>query len=87
MDGERKSLNFEELEGFSPRPKPSFPQGGHTKDIDNVSVFPSRERMDEAQMNIKASNAVVNRFRHLARKERYRHGEFLEILMNAYEGV
>ena len=37
-------------------------------------------------MNIKAPAATLARFRQLAKSERYRHGEFLEILMNAYEG-
>jgi len=85
MNGERKSLDFGDLEEFVPRPKSTLPTEVDLKSIDNQAAFPSREREDEAQMNIKASGLVLNRFRQLARKERYRHGEFLEILMNTYE--
>ena len=86
MTGQRRSLDFGELEEFTPRPKPAAPAAVERKAVDQLAAFPSREHPDDAQMNIKAPAATLARFRQLAKSERYRHGEFLEILMNAYEG-
>lgn len=87
MTTERKPLDFGDLDEFQPRPKNerAKPQEAERKAIDQVAGFPSREREDEAQMNIKASDAILTRFRTMAKAERYKLGEFLEILMNAYE--
>jgi hypothetical protein len=85
MAGERKTLDFEGLDDFAPRAPAAAPQA-ERKAVDQVATFPSRERPDEAQMNIKGSAAILERFRRMAKKERYKHGEFLEILMDAYEG-
>ncbi len=85
MTGQRRSLDFGELDGFTPRPKPTAPAAAERKAVDQAAAFPSRERADDAQMNIKAPAATLARFRQLAKSERYRHGEFLEILMDAYE--
>ena len=85
MNTERKSLNLGELEEFSPRTKVPLHPKSSSKAVDNAAAFPSRERLDDAQINIKAPNAIIRHFRQLARKERYRHGEFLEVLMSAYE--
>jgi hypothetical protein len=85
MTGQRHSLDFGELDEFTPRPKPAAPAETERKAVDQAAAFPSRERADDAQMNIKAPAATLARFRRLAKSERYRHGEFLEILMDAYE--
>lgn len=85
MNTERKSLNLGELEEFSPRTKAPVSLKVSLKAVDDIAAFPSRERLDDAQINIKAPNAIISHFRQLARKERYRHGEFLEVLMSAYE--
>jgi hypothetical protein len=86
MAGERKTLDFEGLDDFAPRSPVATPPQAERKAVDQVAAFPSRERPDEAQMNIKAPAAILERFRRMAKKERYKHGEFLEILMDAYEG-
>lgn len=84
MTGDRKSLDFDALDEFQPRPKPTAPRSGERKAIDKAADFPSREQPDDAQINIKASAATLERFRQLAKAERYRHGEFLDLLMDAY---
>lgn len=85
MTGERRTLDFGDLDEFTPRPKPEpLTQDIERKAIDRTSAFPSRERAEDTQINIKASADVLDRFRLLAKAERYRHGDFLEILMNAY---
>ncbi|CAK00490.1 hypothetical protein [Bartonella tribocorum] len=85
MSTERKPLNFSELDDFKPRQAKSALNTVERKEIDKAVTFPSREQSDEAQINIKASIAIINRFKYMAKKERYRHGDFLEILMNAYK--
>jgi hypothetical protein len=86
MTGQRRSLDFAELDEFTPRQKPAAPAAVERKAIDQAAAFPSRERADDSQMNIKAPVATLTRFRKLAKSERYTLGEFLEILMDAYEG-
>jgi hypothetical protein len=83
---ERRSLDFDELDDFAPRPKAAMPLAAERKVVNQVAAFPSRERLDEAQMNIKAAATTLYRFRQMAKRERYKHGDFLEILMDAYEG-
>ncbi|GAA5109665.1 MULTISPECIES: hypothetical protein [Bartonella] len=85
MSTERKPLNFSELEDFKPRQAKSSSNIVERKELDRAITFPSREQSDEAQINIKTSIAIINRFKSMAKRERYRHGDFLEILMNAYE--
>jgi CHAD domain-containing protein len=84
ISGERKTLDFGSLDEFEPRQK-TTPLPLERKAVDQATAFPSREREDEAQMNIRASGAVLNRFRQMAKGERYKLGAFLEILMNHYE--
>jgi hypothetical protein len=85
MTGERRTLDFGDLDEFAPRPKAQHPtQVIERKAIDQHSTFPSRERAEDTQINIKASADVLNRFRLLAKSERYKHGDFLKILMDAY---
>ena len=86
---DRKSLNFGDLDDFKPRPKaettnPRMPIA--MKAVDRVAGFPSREALDEGQLNIKAPRDVLDRFKAMAKAERYKYGDFLEILMNSYEG-
>jgi hypothetical protein len=86
MTGERRSLDFNDLDEFTPRqPAATPPAAEQRKAVDQAAAFPSRERSDEAQMNIKASAATLARFRQMAKQERYKYGEFLQILMDAYE--
>nr|WP_015060447.1 hypothetical protein [Bartonella sp. TT0105]ADN97100.1 hypothetical protein [Bartonella sp. TT0105] len=85
MSTERKPLNFSELNDFKPRQAKSSFNTVERKEIDRATTFPSREQSDEAQINIKTSVAIINRFKLMAKQERYRHGDFLEILMNAYK--
>jgi hypothetical protein len=86
MTGERKALDFEGLDDFTPRRPAAAPPQAERKAVDLLASFPSRERSDEAQMNIKGPAALLERFRCMAKKERYKHSDFLEILMDAYEG-
>lgn len=85
MSDSRKNLDFGGLDDFQPRPKPASNPPAVHKAVDKVSSFPSREVDEDAQINIKASSSSIARFRAMAKAERYRHGEFLEILMDAYE--
>ena len=86
MSERRKSLDFDDLDDFKPRKPAQQPTAPAMKEIDRVTSFPSREATDDAQINIKTSSAILDRFRALAKAKRYKHGEFLETLMNAYEG-
>jgi len=85
MSNERKTLDFGDLDEFEPRAPAAAPNRAEQKAIDKTSSFPSRERSDDDQINIKTSAAILDRFRRMAKAERYKHGEFLEVLMNAYE--
>lgn len=85
---DRKSLDFGDLDDFKPRSKaetsnPRVPIA--MKAVDRVAGFPSREAPYEGQLNIKAPTEVLERFKAMAKAERYKYGDFLEILMNAYE--
>ena len=84
-NGQRRPLEFGDLDEFTPRQKPAMPAAVERKAVDQAAAFPSRERADDSQMNIKAPVATLTRFRKLAKSERYTLGEFLEILMDAYE--
>ena len=85
---DRKSLDFGDLDDFKPRPKAKTTNSSlpiAMKAVDRVAGFPSREALDEGQLNIKASTDVLDRFKAMAKAERYKYGDFLEILMNSYE--
>jgi hypothetical protein len=61
----------------------------HARPVNPVEAgvgFPSREPVDEAQLNIKLSHADAARFRRLAKADRYTLGAFLTLLMDGYEG-
>lgn len=85
MSDSRKPLSFspDDLSDFKPRQKLSV--AATAKAIDKVSSFPSREALEDDQINIKAPYTTLVRFRLMAKAERYKHGAFLEILMDAYE--
>ena len=84
MADARQALDFGGLDDFDlPTPKSAQIQIVK-KAIDQSATFPSREAIDDSQMNIKAPAEILERFRGLAKAERYRHGEFLQILMDAY---
>lgn len=85
MSRERQGLNLDELDAFQPRPRSSQSTETERKIVDRASQFPSREARPEAQMNIRAPAEVLERFRTLAKSDRYTLGAFLEILMDAYE--
>ena len=90
MVGERNKLNFgnlDDLDDFKPRSdRSTVPSiSVDKKAVDKIASFPVREQSDDAQINIKAPIFTLDRFRTLAKSERYRHGEFLDILMDAYE--
>jgi len=53
---------------------------------DEFAGFPSREPVEEAQLNIKLPRAEAARFRRLAKADRYTLGAFLTLLMDGYEG-
>ncbi|MBB4000096.1 hypothetical protein [Aureimonas pseudogalii] len=54
--------------------------------VNQVSQFPSREPDAKGdQINLKLSSEEKARFKRMAKKERYNHGEFLTVLMDAYE--
>ena len=80
---DRKALNFDALDDFETRP----PAASRVtrKAIDRTTGFPSREASEDGQINIKAPAALLERFKAMAKAERYKHGEFLEILMDHYE--
>lgn len=85
MPGERKALDFNGLDDFEPRKRDKIAPIEERKAIDKISTFPSRERSDEGQINIRAPSDVLQRFRQMAKKERYTLGAFLEILMKSYD--
>lgn len=60
--------------------------GQHDSTLPPEAGFPSREPVDEAQLNIKLSPAEAARFRQLAKADRYTLGAFLTLLMDGYEG-
>lgn len=88
METSRKPLDFGDLDDFEVKPAGSVvsaPAKPLKKAIDKVAAFPSRDASEDSQMNIKATSAVLERFRQMAKKERYKHGEFLQVLMDAYQ--
>ena len=86
MTGERQPLAFDSLSDFAPKKaEKATPSRADREAVDQVSSFPSRERSTENQLNIRAPEDVLARFKALAKADRYTHGAFLEILLDAYE--
>ncbi|WP_273755768.1 hypothetical protein [Bartonella sp. MM73XJBT.G] len=63
MSTERKTLDFSELDEFKPRQAKTALNTVECKEIDRAVTFPSREQSDESQINIKASIAIIKRFK------------------------
>lgn len=85
MATERKALDFSDLDEFRPREPSPVPKRVNQKAVDQVSSFPSRDPQQDDQINIKAPSSTLVRFKRMAKSERYKYGEFLERLMDAYE--
>lgn len=85
MNSERKTLDFTTLDDFKPRKSIMTSRITERKQIDKTAAFPSREQSEDSQINIKANINTIARFRTMAKQDRYRHGEFLEILIDFYE--
>lgn len=85
----RRSLDMD-LGAFD-RPEPPAPKGPAFSDeqrrrVNQVSQFPSREPDAKGdQINLKLSTEEKARFKRMAKNERYNHGEFLTVLMDAYD--
>ena len=47
MTGQRRPLDFGELDEFTPRSKPATPAAVERKAVDQAAAFPSRERPDD----------------------------------------
>jgi hypothetical protein len=74
------------IEDFQPRlHKPYGSPAAIRKVIDEVSQFPSREAVDDDQINIKGPRAVLDRFRNLRKSERYKYADLLSMMMDAFE--
>lgn len=87
MNEARKPLDFGGLDDFdlpAPKARVQKPIQVTKKAVDLAATFPSREAEDDIQINIKASSDIVDRFRAMSKAERYKYGEFLQILMDAY---
>lgn len=85
MSQERQSLDLSDLDEFQPRRPSPTPTRADQKAVDRTSQFPSREAAPDDQINIKAPTAILERFKGMAKAERYKYGEFLERLMDAYQ--
>ncbi|NLS27465.1 hypothetical protein S2M10_24610 [Sphingomonas sp. S2M10] len=87
-DSARKALDFGGLDDFQPTRPAERPQATAEEQrrvVDRASTFPSREPEAEGQLNIRAPNDMLTRFKAAAKKDRYTYGAFLEILLNSYE--
>lgn len=87
-DSARRALDFGSLDDFQPsRPiaRPEASVDEQRRVVDRASAFPSREADAEGQLNIRAPNDMLTRFKAAAKKERYTYGAFLEILLDRYE--
>ncbi|WP_157084638.1 hypothetical protein [Sphingomonas pituitosa] len=86
MSDRRSTLDFGALSDFAPKPRQPAPEHEQAQvAVDRHSGFPSRERADESQINIRAPADVLDRFKAMAKKDRYTYGAFLEILMDRFE--
>ena len=86
MTSSRTNLPIDDLGDFKPRGQAQS-TATIQKNIEKISSFPSRESGTEGQINIKTDNEILERFRDLAKANRYRHGEFLAILLDAFEST
>lgn len=88
MGEERTALNMD-LDGFDdfePKPKPKAkPTAEVRKEVDKVSSFPSRETSADGQMNMRGSQATLDRFKAMCKDDRRSYVAMLEILMDRFE--
>ena len=90
QNNDRTPLTFppvDDLTDFQPR-KPDIQQNTKAKDkkaIDKTTKFPSRERDEMVQINVRAPAHIADRFKSLCKDERWPSYKMLEILMDAYE--
>lgn len=84
MSGDRTSLNMD-LDDFTPKPTVK-PTAEIRKEVDKVSNFPSRETSPDGQMNMRGSQAVLDRFKAMCKDDRRSYVAMLEILMDKFEG-
>lgn len=86
MSDRRSTLDFGALADFAPRSRNPAPEQEQVQvAVDRHSAFPSRERAEESQINVRAPADVLDRFKAMAKKDRYTYGAFLEILMDRFE--
>lgn len=84
----RSSLSFDSLSDFKPRSGAAAPS---KEQLDAAAGWPSREPspevspVKEGQMNIRADEATLRRFKRLCKDDRRTYGDMLRILMDAYE--
>jgi hypothetical protein len=55
------------------------------KEIDKVSSFPSRETSQDGQLNLRAPQSVLDRFKGVCKADRRNYGAMLEILLDNFE--
>lgn len=86
MSGDRTSLNMDldDFDDFSPK-STAKPAAEIRKEVDKVSSFPSREISPDGQMNMRGSQAVLDRFKAMCKDDRRSYVAMLEILMDRFE--
>jgi len=86
MSGDRKALDMDldDFEDFAPKPTKK-PAAEIRKEVDKVSSFPSRETSPDGQMNMRGSQAVLDRFKAMCKDDRRSYVAMLEILMDHFE--
>lgn len=87
MSGDRTALNMDldDFDDFEPKPK-AKPTAEVRKEVDKVSSFPSRETSADGQLNMRGSQAVLDRFKTMCKDDRRSYVAMLEILMDRFEG-
>ncbi len=86
---QRKPLDLGRLgaDQFKPRPSPkATEQKARAEKVPPTPSFPSREAGD-SQMNIKGPEALLNRFREIAKRDGLRASGLLQRALDAYEGA
>ena len=86
---QRQPLDLGRLgaDAFEPKPKASLntpDERAKAKRVRSTAQFPSREAGD-SQMNIKGPEDLLNRFRHIAKRDGLRASGLLQRALDAYE--
>ena len=86
MNGDRTALNMDldDFEEFAPKPA-TKPAAEIRKEVDKVSNFPSRETSPDGQINMRGSQAILDRFKAVCKDDRRSYVAMLEILMDNFE--